>query len=358
MKLGIIGLPGAGKTTILNALTGGNAPTGRSVAGRFDVLTAVVDVPDPRVDALAELFEPRKVTYAKVTYTDVAGLDKGIGESGALSGALVNHLGSLDGFLHVVRAFENELAPHREGSVDPLRDLYALDAELLISDLIVVETRIERLQTSLQKSALKDKASAQTELALFGRLQNALTDEVPLRHLKLSDEERRMLRGYGFLTLKPVLVVFNIGDEQDEIDVTYPQENSVLVNLRGKLEEELAQLEGEDLALFMAEYGVEERGLSRIIALSYDLLGLQSFFTVGEDEVRAWTIERGATALDAAATIHTDLARGFIRAEVVPYDELLASGSLAAARAAGKLRLEGKLYMVQDGDIVHVKFNL
>ena len=358
MKLGIIGLPGAGKTTIFNALTSGDAPTGRSMGGRFDVLTAIVDVPDFRVDQLAALFEPRKTTYAKVTYTDVAGLQKGIGESGGLSGPLLNHLGGLDGFLHVVRAFENDHAPHPEGTVDALRDLYALDTELLISDMVVVETRIERLREGLQKGVLKDRAIAHLELDLFERLQTTLSQERPLRQLELSEVERKSLRGYGFLTLKPVLVVVNIGDEQPEIAIDYDFRDSVIVNLRGKLEAELAQLQGDDLQLFMAEYGVEERGLARIVALSYDLLGLQSFFTVGEDEVRAWTVQRGATALDAAATIHSDLAKGFIRAEVVPYDTLLEIGSLSAARSAGKLRLEGKQYVVHDGDIVHVKFNL
>lgn len=358
MKLGIIGLPGAGKTTVFNALTGGDAPTGRSMGGRFDVLTAVVDVPDDRVDRLAAIFEPRKTTYAKVTYTDVAGLQKGAGESGGLSGALLNHLSGLDGFLHVVRAFENDHAPHPDGSVDPARDLEALDTELLLSDLVVVEGRMERLQEALQKGAMKDRAAAQEELALFERLHSALTEEQPLRQLDLNDAELKALRGYGFLTLKPVLVVINIGDEQEAPTIAYEGPNSVVVPLRAKLEAELAQLEGDDLQMFMDEYGVEERGLSRIVALSYDLLGLHSFFTVGEDEVRAWTLQRGATALDAAAAIHTDLAKGFIRAEVVPFDVLIESGSMAAARSAGKLRLEGKQYVVQDGDIVHVKFNL
>lgn len=358
MKLGIIGLPGAGKTTVFNALTGGDAPTGRSMGGRFDVLTAVVDVPDERVDRLSALFSPRKTTYAKVTYTDVAGLQKGAGESGGLSGPILNHLGAQDGFLHVVRAFENELVPHPEGSVDPGRDLATLDTELLISDLVVVETRMERLKEGLQKGALKEKAAAQDELALFERLHDALSDETPLRGIDLTEAERKALRGYGLLTLKPVLVVLNIGDEQNEPELAYDSPSSVVVSLRGKLEEELAQLDDDDLEIFMEEYGVNERGLDRIIALSYDLLGLQSFFTVGEDEVRAWTIQREATALEAAAAIHTDLAKGFIRAEVVPYDVLLESGSMAAARSAGKLRLEGKQYIVQDGDIVHVKFNL
>lgn len=358
MKLGIIGLPRAGKTTIFNALTGLSAATGRSMGGRLDVLTSVVDVPDPRVDQLATLFEPRKVTYAKVTYTDVAGLQKGAGQSGGFTGPLLNHLAGLDGFLHVVRAFESARVAHEEGAVHAARDLRTLDTELLISDLVAVEARIERLGEGLKKGSLKDRGAAQEELRLFERLQSALSAEIPLRHLELSEDERKALRGYGLLTLKPALVVVNSSDDQAQLTLEYDYRNSAVVNLRGQLEAELAQLEGDDLALFMAEYGVEERGLSRIITLSYDLLGLHSFFTVGEDEVRAWTVRRGSTALEAAASIHSDLAKGFIRAEVIPYDTLLSYGSLSAARSAGRLRLEGKQYVVQDGDIVHVKFNL
>lgn len=358
MKLAIIGLPGAGKTTIFNALTRGDAPTGHSVGGRFDVLTAVIEVPDPRVQRLAALFQPRKVTYARVTYSDVVGLQKGIGEAGGLSGPLLNHLAGADAFVHVVRAFESELYPHPDGSVDPQRDLTALDTELLLADLLTVEGKLERLETGLQKNAVKDKNAALAEKALFERLHAALSEERPLRDLALTQEESKTLRGYGLLTLKPTLVVFNAGDDQEIVDLPQSHRNTASVTLRGQLEAELAQLQGDDLDLFMAEYGVGELGLDRVVRLSYDLLGLQSFFTVGEDEVRAWTVRCGATALEAAGAIHTDLARGFIRAEVVPQDELLQLGSLAAARSAGKLRLEGKQYLVQNGDIVHVKFNV
>jgi GTP-binding protein YchF len=358
MKLAIIGLPGAGKTTIFNALTRGDAPTGRSMGGRFDVLTAVVDVPDERVDRLAELFQPRKVTYARVTYTDVAGLQKGIGEAGGLSGGLLNHLAASDAFVHVVRAFESEQYPHPEGSVDPQRDLEALDAELLLTDLVAVEGKLERLAEGLKKGAIKDRSGALVEQALFQRLHDALSEERPLRDLDLDEEEQKALRGYGLLTLKPMLVVFNANDDAEDLDIPYAYHNTQTVTLRGRLEAELAQLTGEDLEMFLEEYGVEEQGLDRVIRLSYDLLGLQSFFTVGEDEVRAWTVKRTATAQEAAAAIHTDLAKGFIRAEVVAYEDLLETGSMAGARAVGKLRLEGKQYPVQDGDIVHVKFNL
>jgi ribosome-binding ATPase len=358
MKLGIIGLPGAGKTTIFNALTRGDAPTGRNMGGRFDVLTAVVPVPDRRVDRLAELFSPRKVTYAQVVYTDIAGLQKGMGENGGLAGPLLNHLAGLDGLVHVVRAFEDERLPHPDGTVDPLRDLAALDTELLLNDLVIVEGKLERLAEGLRKGTLKNRGEALAEQARFERLRAALNDEQPLRNLELDDAEEKALRGYGLLTLKPVLVVFNIGDEQDEVVCHYPHAQSAVASLRGRLEAELAQLPADDVTLFMEEYGVAELGLDRVIRYSYDLLGLQSFFTVGEDEVRAWTVRRTATAVEAAASIHTDLARGFIRAEVVPYDELLQLGGMAGARTAGRLRLEGKQYQVQDGEIMHVKFNV
>lgn len=365
MKLGIIGLPGAGKTTIFNALTRGSAPTGQSMGGRFDVITGVVDVPDERVDALSALFKPEKTTYARVSYTDIAGLKKGIGESGGLSGPLLNHLAQADGFVHVVRAFEDPNNPHPDGSVDPQRDLTTLDTEFLLNDLVQVDGRIQKLQEGLRKGAFRNKGEAQADLALFERLHAVLSAESPLRCLTadLTPDELKSLRGYGFLTLKPVLVIVNRGDEQPESPLRYDWPFSRVVQLRGRLEMELAQLSGPDgdleaLELFMGEYGVQELGLNRVIRESYALLGLRSFFTVGEDEVRAWTVPVGASALEAAGAIHSDLAKGFIRAEVVAYADLMATGGLAQARAAGVLRLEGKTYVVLDGDIVHIKFNV
>lgn len=361
MKLGIIGLPGAGKTTIFNALTKGNTPVGQSMGGRFDVVTAVVDVHDERIDKLNQLFNPKKTTYARITYTDVAGLKKGASEGG-LSAELLNHLSGLDGFVHVVRAFESDLYPHPDGSVDPQRDLAALDTEFVLNDLGIVERRLEKLSSGLQRGAFKNKAEAQAELQLFEQMNEALTAERPLRSLALSEEQIRSVRGFGLLTLKPTVVIFNIGDDQEEVSVAYDFPQTVVTNLRGKLEMELSQLsvagDEESLAMFMEEYGITELSLDKIIRLNYDLMGLQSFFTVGEDEVRAWTISRDATAVDAAAAIHTDLAKGFIRAETVHYDDLMALGGMAAIRSAGKLRQEGKTYLVRDGDIINIKFNL
>ncbi len=368
MKLGIIGLPSSGKTTIFNALTRGDAPTGQSMGGRFDVLTAVVDVRDDRIDTLSAMFNPKKTIYARITYTDVGGLKKSEQKGSSISGELINHLSGLDGFVHVVRAFESELVPHMDGSVDAMRDLETLDIELLLSDLDTVEKRLDKLKNGLARGAYKsDKAAAQTEADLFEVLYEGLSEERPLRDLDLTEEQLKGLRGYGFLTLKPTLVVFNIGDDQDELAPDYDHNLTVVTNLRGKLEMELSQISAADdtesgddgsLEMFMEEYGVTELSLDKVVRLNYELMGLQSFFTVGEDEVRAWTVEKGANAVKAAGTIHSDLAKGFIRAETVGYNDLITLGSLAEARNAGKLRQEGKTYIVKDGDVINIKFNL
>jgi ribosome-binding ATPase len=356
MKLGIIGLPQCGKTTLFNALTRGNQPTTMS-GGRFDVHQAVVDVPDDRLDRLSEMFRPKKTTHAKVIYADIAGLDGSTGKSG-FPGQLLNQLSQMDGLIHVVRCFENASAPHPSGSVDPARDLAALDAELLLTDLMIVERKLERLSEEKKKGGGREKAVIERELALFERLHQTLAMEQPLRILDFTPEEAKTLSGYGFLTSKPVLVLLNLSDGQPTPALDYPYPHSAVVALQGKLEMELAQLPEEEARLFMEDYGIEELSLSRVIRVSFDLMGLLTFFTVGEDEVRAWTLGRGGTALEAAGTVHTDLAKGFIRAEVVEYDTLLALGGLAEARSKGKLRLEGKEYPVQDGEIVHIRFNL
>ncbi len=360
MKLGVIGLPSCGKTTIFNALTRGDAPTGQSMGGRFDVLTAVVPVHDPRVDTLSAMFNPKKTNYARITYTDIAGLKKGASQGAGLSSELLNHLSGLDGFVHVVRAFESDLAPHPEGSVDAARDLEALDLEFLLNDLGIIEKRLEKLRDGLRKGAIKNKGEAQIEITLFEKLYETVSEERPLRTLDLTEDQLKTIRGFGLLSLKPTVVVINIDDAQDEVVLDYEHKDSVVTNLRGKLEMELSQLgdDPESLEMFMEEYGVTELSLDKVVRLCYDLMGLQSFFTVGEDEVRAWTVDVGATAVQAAGSIHSDLAKGFIRAETIHYDELIELGGLAAARHAGKLRQEGKTYIMKDGDIINVKFNV
>lgn len=354
MRLGIIGLPQSGKTIVFNALTRGNQPLTTS-GGRFEVHNGVVEVPDHRVDRVSELFKPKKTIYAKVTYADIAGLE---GSQSAISGQLLNLLTQMDGLLHVVRCFEDASVPHPSGSIDPERDIATMDAELLLNDLIVVERKLERLVDERKKGGGREKSVIDRELALFERFKNTLSGEVPLREIELTAEEEKTLSGFGFLTRKPMLVLLNLHEEQDIPPVEYSHPHCNLVALQGKLEMEIAQLAPEDGKAFMAEYGISELGLERVIRLSYDLLGLISFFTVGPDEVRAWTIHRGTTAYEAAGEIHTDLQKGFIRAEVIPYDELVALGGLSEAKSKGRLRVEGKDYVVQDGEIVHIRFNV
>jgi ribosome-binding ATPase len=352
MKLGIIGFPQSGKTTLFNALTRGNAPTTAS-AGRFEVHTAVVDVPDPRVDQLSAMFNPKKTIYAKVTYADIAGLDSGAAKAG-ISGQLLNQLTQMDGLLHVVRCFVNDSVPHPSGTVDPLRDIVSMEAELLLNDLIAVERKLERL-TEERKKGGTDKVLNERQTTLFTRLHEILSTEKPLRGIEISAEEEKYLSGFGLLTRKPMLVLLNLGDGQTAPAVPG---GTPAIPLQGKLEMEIAQLPAEDAAIFMEEYGIKELSLNRMITVSYDLLDQQSFFTVGEDEVRAWTTKRKATAVEAAGEIHTDLAHGFVRAEVVACQDLLELGGMTEAKAKGKLRLEGKEYIVKDGDIVHIRSSL
>ncbi|MBI3158268.1 MAG: redox-regulated ATPase YchF [Chloroflexi bacterium] len=353
MKLGIIGLPQSGKTTIFNALTRGNVPT--TMSGKMEVHTAVVDVPDPRVAVLSKMYNPKKTTYAKVTYADIAGLEGG--GQGDIAGPLRNELGQMDGFIHVVRGFADDNVAHRSGSVDAARDIQGMDGELLLVDLIAIETKIQKLKEERGKGG-RDKAEIEREQVLFERLHACLSDDKPLRALDLTAEERKALAGFQFLTLKPMLVVLNLGEGQAAPDVSGATLHARALALQGKLEMDIAQLPPEDAAVFMQEYGISEPSLNRMIRESYDLMGLLSFFTVGEDEVRAWTVRAGAAAPEAAGVIHTDLQKGFIRAEVAAYTDLSALGGMAEARNAGKLRLEGKDYIVQDGDILHVRFNL
>lgn len=352
MKLGIIGLPQSGKTTLFNALTRGNTPTTAS-AGRIEIHQAVVDVPDPRVDTLSGMFKPKKTIYAKVTYADIAGLEAGAAKTG-ISGQLLNTLAQMEGFIHVVRCFEDENVPHPSGSVNPARDVESMESELLLNDLVAVERKLERLVEERKKGGT-DKALNARQSELFERLHKQLSDNLPLRGMEFNAEEQKELASFGLLTRKPILTAFNLGEggAAPQIEVGHPT-----VALQGKLEMEIAQLPPEDAAVFMQEYGIEEPSLNKMIRLSYDLLDQQSFFTVGEDEVRAWTVRRAAPAVEAAGAIHTDLQKGFIRAEVVAYDDLTSLGSMNEAKAKGKLRLEGREYVVKDGDIVHIRFNV
>jgi hypothetical protein len=359
MRLGIIGLPNSGKTTIFNALTGSDMETVAVAGGRFELHTAVVNVPDRRVDRLSAMYNPKKTTYTQVTYVDIAGLDKGVGEGG-IQGQFRQELSQVDGYVHVVRVFEDDTVPHPYEDIDPARDLEMLDTELLLTDLVTIETRLERIQNDIRVKGKNVDKSVTSEGELLEKMQAHLEDEKPLRSFGLTAEQEKSLRGYGFLTLKPVLVVLNMGEETPDPQslVTYDHPQSTVAGLQGKIEAEIAQLDTEDAEMFMQEYGISERGADKVIRLSYELMAIQSFFTVGEDEVRAWSVPIGATAPEAAGAIHSDLQKGFIRAEVMRYDDLLDGGSEAALKASGKFRLEGKEYVVQDGDVVHIRFNI
>lgn len=355
MRLGIIGLPQSGKTTIFNALTRGDQPIGVGI-GRMEIHTAVVDVPDERMDRLTEMFHPHKTVYAKVNYSDIAGLGSD-SDKGEISGQLLNQLTQMEGFIQVVRCFKDLAVAHVHESINPQRDIELMDQELMLNDLIMVERKLERLGEERKKGAGRDKALIEREIALFEKLEQTLTAEKPLRDLEISIEEEKVLSGFGFLSRKPMMLLLNLGEGQSSPSIEFDHQHSSIGSLQGKLEMDIVQLPEEDAQVFMGEYGIEELGLSRIISDSYDLLGQQSFFTVGEDEVRAWTVRRGATAPEAAGEIHTDMLKGFIRAEVVAYQDLIELGSMAEARTNAKLRLEGKQYIVQDGDILNIRFS-
>lgn len=357
MKLGIIGLPQSGKTTLFNALTRGTQPTG-SATGKIEAHTAVVDVPDPRVDQLTVMFKPKKTIYTKVTYTDFAGLEGSSVNKAGISGTLLNQLTQMDGFIMVVRCFEDENVPHPNETIDPQRDINNMDGELILNDLISVERKLERLAEEKKKGVGRDRGLVEREIVLFERFHEALANENPLRNVPVSAEEERLLSSFGFLSRKPMLVVLNLSEAQKPPTIHYPHQHSQVVALQGKLEMDIAQLPPEDAQAFLAEYNIEEPSLNRMIRLSYDLLGLQSFLTAGPDECRAWTVRRGATAPEAAGVIHSDLQKGFIRAEVISFTDLMAQGGLTEAKTHGKLRLEGKEYIVQDGDVLNIRFNI
>jgi len=265
----------------------------------------------------------------------------------------------MDGFIHVVRHFQNPSVPHMAGSVDPARDLANLEAELILNDLILVERKLERLGEERKRGGYSRKPiEIEHETELFEKLNNLLSQEIPLRNETFSDEEHRMLSSYGLLTRKPQLIVVNQSEEQTPIELDTPFAQTKLICMPAKLEMDIAQLPPEEAGVFMEEYGIQEPSLDRFIRLSYELLGLISFFTAGEKEVHAWTVSRGATALEAAGTIHSDMEKGFIRAEVVHYDDLVELRSFSEARNHGKLGLEGKKYIMQDGDVIVIRFNI
>jgi len=361
MQVTIVGLPGSGKTTVFNALTGGHAETGFS-GGRAAPNVSVVKVPDERVDRLAALFKPKKTTYADVTYVDVA-IPAGAAREGTVNPDVLAQIRNADALVHVARAFDD---PANPVAADPWRDVDDLDLEFTVADLTVIEKRLEKLKTQGRHGSQAEREQAQREQEVLERIEPHLSDGKPIRSFGLTADEEFLLRGYRFLTQKPVLVVLNIDEsrlpEAGALEAAgrerYAQPQADVAALAGKIEAEIGELPEEDARLFMDDLGIAEPSRGRVIGLTYALLGLFSFFTAGEDECRAWTLRTGSTAVDAAGTIHSDLARGFIRAQVIGVDELIAAGSMAEARSRGTLRQEGRTYEVKDGDVLEVLFNV
>ena len=367
MQIAIVGLAQAGKTTAFNALTGGHAQTGGY--GGLTVHVGTVKVPDPRLDGLAAIFHPRKIVHADVTYVDLPAPPpsaEGHAVTDELPAEVVGRLREADAFLHVARAFEDDSVPHPSGSVDAIRDIERLDVEFVLADLAVAERRLERLAKEAHHGTPAERDEAERERVLLERVHAALADGHPIRDLGLPADEARAFRGYRFLTEKPTLVLLNIGEgdipRAGKVIATvregYARRATIVDAISARIEMEIGELPPEEGAAFLADLGLERPGLDRVIELSYRLLGRISFLTGGPDEVRAWPIAEGSTALDAAGTIHSDLARGFIRAEVVRYEDLVETGSIAAARHAGKLRVEGRDYVLRDGDVVTVLFKV
>jgi hypothetical protein len=366
MQIAIVGLAGAGKTTVFNTLTRGNVLTGGF--GGLELHVGVVKVPDARLDRLAEIFHPKKIVHADVTYVDLpappASTEGRVGTE-ELPAEHLARLRDADALLHVVRAWDDPHHPHPAGSVDPWRDLEQLDLEFTLADLAVVDRRLERLRSSGRHGTPAEREANEREGVILERLREGLVDGRPIRDVGLAPDEAKAVRGFRFLTEKPVLVLLNVGeadlgrgpDMAAEITERYEHRHALVDALSARIEMELGQLEPDEAAVFAEELGIRESSLDRVIALSYRLLGLISFLTAGPDEVRAWPIPDGSTAVDAAGAIHTDLAKAFIRAETVPYEDLVALGSTAEARKHGRLRSEGRTYRVRDGDVIEILFS-
>lgn len=361
MEIGIIGLPTVGKTTVFNLLTQANLNTAAFMSGKAEAHTRVARVPDRRIEYLSDMWRPRKTTYAQIKVTEVPGLVQGSSQGMGVGNAFLNAIRQVDALVHVVRAFDHAEVLHPEGSINPMRDIATVNVELLLADLQMVENRIKRINEG------KKKKEQEQELALMERLREALENEQPVQSLALTAEERASIGGFAFLTERPQLLVVNVDEDQFKAGEwpgaaavkAYAAERKIpLLELCARIEVEISQLDPADRDLFMADLGTTESGIARLARVAYDHLGLISFLTVGEDEVRAWTIRQGTTAREAAGKIHSDIERGFIRAEVVAYADLKSAGSMARAREQGHFRLEGRDYIVQDGDIINFRFNV
>jgi len=361
IKCGIVGLPNVGKSTLFNALTAAEIPAENYPFCTIDPNVGVVTVPDPRLQSLADIVRPEKIVPTVVEFVDIAGLVAGASTGEGLGNQFLAHIRETDAIAHLVRCFDDDDITHVAGRIDPLDDIEVIDTELMLADL-------ETAQKSLQKAERNAKTNEKAALALrdlLARVTQWLGDGKPVRAMELSAEERTALRDLHLITAKPVMYIANVAEGQwtdnplvAKIDALAEEQGSQVVAVSAGIEAELARLEPEESAEFLGELGLEEPGLNRVIRAAYELLGLKTFFTAGPKEVRAWTVHRAATAPQAAGVIHTDFQKGFIRAEVVSFAAFVARGGEAGAREAGELRLEGKQYVVAEGDVVHFRFNV
>ena len=366
MDIGIIGLPQSGRTTVFNALTEGGSSS-RVSAGTAAAHIGTAFVPEPRLEVLFGIFHPEKMTRTTVTYIDVGASLKDMAQDKGIGGKLLNQLSQVDALINVVRSFKNESVPHIEGSLDVERDIANMNLELAFSDLVILERRLSRLEESLKAAKQAERAGIIREQEAIARIKADLERDIPVREMTLTEEEQKAISGYGLLSAKPILVAVNIGEEElpetnaiiNELSAKYSGLKRGITAICGELEMELTQLDGEAADEFRNEYGLTESGADRIIRLSYELLGLITFFTGGgPDEVRAWAVSNGTNAPKAAGKIHSDMEKGFIRAEVTPYEDLVKCGSFSEAKKKGVLRLEGKTYQVRDGDVITFLFNV